>query len=500
MPVDNFLELAMTTLGWHLYSLVWAIFVETGLVYLPIISMIIRNYLDPVESQDAKSAAVTSLRRTEIDIIIMMAVIFFAATPSIDLAFHDSAKSAGSESQKQHMASTLNGSIVQVPLVFYGAMQIAGGINAAFAASLPDQITVRQLRMSASTARITDLPTKREVGYFIDECYSKAKYQYMRNNEARINADVREDEWIGWVGNKRFLENEYTQLWASQPIKHWDFNTAPGSADAAHETSEHGRPRCDKWWLDQPNGLMARLVEQYPPSAMEKMKGLFSSKEEINDAAVRKLLQNEAEAIGQLELTSNVNFASGRSVSLGDLASLSFLGDVGAGVIEWGSGAILAILANMAIDFVIMAAPYAQAFTLFGIYFLLPIIIVIGGFQVSTIKTAVIVIFIVKFWTSIWLVVALVDDQLAYMLTVRDGVHPIDFISLMVGFDGIIINLTIFGLYVSLPAASLMMLAWSGESSANSSSGVTGSATGAGTAAGSASSSTAKGIGSKMKG
>jgi len=507
MPVGSYLELVLTTLGWHLYGNLWAIFVETGLVYLPIVFSIINNWIEPVESQDQKSAGQTSLKRLEIDILSKMIIIFMAVNPMVTLHYADPTfnqacgkgevrqGNSGTTYDKVFGADTLNGDIVQVPLVFYATMSIAGGINAAFISSLPCDITVRQLRLNASVAQVQDIETRREIEWFVDECYGVARADYMFNNEERMNTEVAQDEWIGWIGNKRFMNNEYKDIHSMMPNKYFPFDPKTGSADAGHAVTEHGRPTCDVWWKKEEVGLKDRLLAQYPLSSMQQLKTIFTSTEEVEEAAVRKLLQNEKTQSESFDLTNNVNRASGRGVDLADMATGAVLGDVVAGGIEWAGGAVTATLINLIADYTIMTAPYVQAIALFSVYFLLPIAIVVGGFQLSTIKTAVVTIFAIKFWSSIWAVVAMLDDKLARALSVRDGLHPIDFISLNVGFDAIIINLVVVAMYISLPMMLMTFLTWGGERNANASSSVSGSTSAAGTSAGNKSSGVASSIG-----
>jgi len=119
----------------------------------------------------------------------------------------------------------------------------------------------------------------------------------------------------------------------------------------------------------------------------------------------------------------------------------------------------------------IKMAPYIQATMLMSIYFLLPWVLLVGGYEWSTIKTVSVSIFAIKFWTSIWAVVSLLDNKMLDALTVsRDGLNFwTDMINAQLGFTRIIVDLLILSLYIGLPTYFLMMLAWGGERGASQS-------------------------------
>lgn len=87
MSTGSFIEMFMTTFGWHLYEIVWGVISSTGLAYLPFFAVIIDNVVKPIESQEAKAAAVTSLRRLEIDIIRLIVMMMLAVSPYMTIQY-----------------------------------------------------------------------------------------------------------------------------------------------------------------------------------------------------------------------------------------------------------------------------------------------------------------------------------------------------------------------------------------------------------------------------
>ena len=81
LGVQSFPELYTTLLGWKQYNSLWSIMTQTGLAFIPFIGLFIRNFIEPAKSQSAKGASETSLKRIEIDLVVMILVIMFAAQP-----------------------------------------------------------------------------------------------------------------------------------------------------------------------------------------------------------------------------------------------------------------------------------------------------------------------------------------------------------------------------------------------------------------------------------
>ena len=496
MPVGSYLELVLTTFGWHLYDLLWAILSDTGLAYIPFLAIIVKNVIQPIESQEARSAAATSLRRLEIDVVRMIVLIFLAVQPSFLINYGEPtlANACSGQTIKQGQTGSkydqifgpqliADGGVASVPPWFYLVMSVSGGINNAFITQLPCNLNIRAAKTQANTARIKDVQLKGEVNSFINECYAKARSDYFFGK-----TKILEEEKIAWIGSQYFLDNQYKNIYSSNPIGGWPVDFGRES-DAAHGSIEvppsSGYPRCDEWWEDETRGLRGQLIAQYPSKGLTWLANIFNGKTATENAAIRKLLQNEKQSGYSLDLTNAPKF-----INPGD-SGVSLVGTA-QGAVEWVGGVVTAATVSFVTDFIVMSAPFIQALALFSIYFLLPIALVVGGYEWSTIRTATVTIFAIKFWTSIWAVVALLDEKLTTALTVRDGLHPIDYISLTVGFSGIIANILIAAMYISLPLFFMTMLGWAGERGAAAAGSMSSDAGGAAKGAGSSSAGIAK--------
>jgi hypothetical protein len=503
MPVNSYLELVLSTFGWLLYDLLWSILVDTGLAYIPILSVIIKNITDPITSQEARGAATTSLRRLEIDVIRITIVLFLAVAPffTIGNASQTLTSACGAAPAAETRFTRTFGSqiidenkVAKIPPWFYLVMSVSGGINNAFISELPCTINIREMQIEASTAQINDIQLKGELNKFINDCYSTAKADYFYGNNTVTN-----EEDIAWIGSQYFLDNQYKKIWSNGPVKNWPVDMSR-EGDRSHFSTptplDNGYPYCNEWWDDSERGLRNRLLQHYPPSGLSKLATIFGDPRKTEDAAIRKLLQNNKHQTQELDLTNAPSFGEEEGISLNPLDTAA---DVAVGALQWGGGVVAAATVEFVTNMIVMSLPYVQALALFGVFFLLPLALVFGGYDWSVIKTASIYIFAINFWSSIWAVVAILDSELTTSMSVRDGVHPIDFISLNIGFAAIISSMAIAALYVALPSFLMLMLSWAGERGMSAGSEMSQSGTNAAKGAGSTGAGIAKGAASKMK-
>ncbi|MGH8552386.1 MAG: hypothetical protein ACRERS_03745, partial [Methylococcales bacterium] len=68
MSTHSFIEIYLSVFGWIVYDGLWDILTGSGLAYLPFIGALIRNFVEPYESQNERDASVTSIKRREVDV------------------------------------------------------------------------------------------------------------------------------------------------------------------------------------------------------------------------------------------------------------------------------------------------------------------------------------------------------------------------------------------------------------------------------------------------
>ncbi|MCH9663451.1 MAG: conjugal transfer protein TraG N-terminal domain-containing protein, partial [Gammaproteobacteria bacterium] len=147
MFVSSYLELYLALFGWHLYSVFWGIALETGLAYLPFIGLLFRNFYEPARSQEAKDASGTSLRRMELDVVVVFSVIVLSAQPLLPINYSGmnftvactssgtaangtvSAGSTGTSYDATFTQSALGGSTQRIPIWWMGVNAISNAFN-----------------------------------------------------------------------------------------------------------------------------------------------------------------------------------------------------------------------------------------------------------------------------------------------------------------------------------------------------------------------------------
>jgi hypothetical protein len=500
MPTGSFIEMFLTTFGWYLYDIVWDVISSTGLAYLPIIAVIIDNVVKPMESQESKSAAAVSLRRLEIDVLRIIAMMVIAVTPymtltfasttytnysdSCDVSTKKTAGSSGTTYDDVFSPLLLDGKATKVPVWFYLVMTVSGGVNDAVISSLPcDNLNVREVQSEINSAQIEDPMLRREVQRFVTECYQPARSEFF-NDQTKLPSEYPNDD-IAWIGSTYFLHQFYPQICARAPVPNFPLDRTRACdkqylmEDGSQVALADGYPDCSLRWVSPDNGIRARLLKEIDPGKFTWLKSIGSGQTR-DDYAIRRLMMNEADNVmSGLELSANTkqwgsasDTASLLPTDSSIMAKADAIVGVAATAVGWIGGVAVDLLIQPVLEMTIKMAPYIQATMLMSIYFLLPWILLVGNYEWGTIKTATVTIFAIKFWTSIWAVISLLDNKLlAALSSNRGGVNGwTDFINAQMGFTRIIIDLIILSLYIGLPMFFLSMLAWGGERSASAAS------------------------------
>ncbi|MCB2425489.1 conjugal transfer protein TraG N-terminal domain-containing protein [Methylophaga pinxianii] len=517
MSTGSFIEMFMTTFGWHLYEIVWGVISSTGLAYLPFFAVIIDNVVKPIESQEAKAAAVTSLRRLEIDIVRLIIMMMLAVSPYMTINYGAvsytkacqvstgtaaptvTAGNSGTIFDDTFQSNLLNNQHAKAPPWFYIVMSVTGGVNDAVISRLPCEINIRQTQYEMSTLNIEDPHVKRDMQRFVTECYEPAVADFY-NNRREMPAGMELTD-IDWPGSELFNSGFYRNEYAKHQVPGFAFDRSRksdmGRVAYDQEPPEYGYPSCYDWWTNSTTGLRVRLVEEFPRGTMNKLSTLFASsatKQEQEDAAIRKMLANEGQSVYKgLDLSGN-----GLESNMGGGTMTDTLYEWTGNVVGMAGAFITELLLQPMLFMVKQMAPYVQATMLMATYFLLPWVLLVGNYEWSTIKTATITIFAMKFWTSIWAVTDLLDNKLAQTLSQASGLTGVSgFFSMQNQMMNSIIDLLILGLYMGLPMYFLSIMGWGGERGASAPTQASGVAANEGKGAGQQGTSLATGAATK---
>lgn len=490
MAVGSMYEMFLTSFGWMLYGVIWDVLVATGLAYLPFLAVIVDNVVKPLESQEAKTAAVTSLRRTEIDVIRLIIVLMLAVSPSMTLNYGTPSYTSACKGETYNPGnssavldevlspSLLGGREVQVPPWFYIVMSVSGGINDAIISAIPCELDVRQTLREVNLQTISDDLLRVDLVRFTQECYYPS-VAWMRNKrQSPEDADLMED--AAWIGSQYFLRTNYRQIDAKSPVPGFSYDRTR-RADRSYSLEdtptnllpENGYPSCYDWWMDDKNGLRARLVDEFPPSLYQRVNRLLQPEQlrREQDAVLAKVLHDDV----NLKIASTLQGTGSKSDGLGEYVS---------GVVAGFGGMIASTLLQPLVFGVKMAAPIIQSMLLMAVYFMLPLILLIGKFETKTVMQSTVFIIAVKFWTVIWAVLDVLDNKFFGVIKAASGTRGLFSLTNELIMIKAIFDLAILTFYIAGPLLFMSLLSWAGHDRASAGNSVASDGVGAGTKAG----------------
>lgn len=225
LTVSSNIEIYTTMLGWIVFDIMWKMLSETGLVFLPFLTMLYRNMYEPYVSQDVKPAAITSFKRMKWELITSLIIITLFLLPSKRLTIDKIAyvtpptlsnPSSNGLKFKKGDASEIGGTLqpkissgVNVPIGWIFVMSIGNGINNYVLGSLPHPTDLRIAAQHLNSAYIKDPNLNKKLHLFANKCHIPAASKFHKNiehftkllqNENDIDVDIEDD--VAWMGSK----------------------------------------------------------------------------------------------------------------------------------------------------------------------------------------------------------------------------------------------------------------------------------------------------------
>ncbi len=478
MNVSSYLELYLTLFGWHMYSVFWDILMDTGIAYMPFVGMFLRNIIEPIKSQDAKDASITSLKRIEIDIFIMFTVIVLAVQPFISIKYNGlnytkactakgvaagtvKAGKTGTSYDSTFTKASLGGGSVKAPIWWYGALAIIGGFNDAAILKIPCSADIRLLEVKLENARVKDPHLRRQVQQFHKDCYSRARASFLDNPDKYKLPKGMDPKNIDWMGSSYFVGGLYKDIQSQQEIVGFKYNKA---RDQKYYNPKvyipvNGRPTCQQWWTgaghNKKLGLRDALKGQIEKDTMDQLYLKFggTNKAIVDKRAIRSLISRE-----------KLNFSGLRNLNTyNDLR----IGNTYNSAVATAGGLLESISFYPKMYMLKTAAPIIQATILMLIYMLLPFYFVFSSYDMGKMIFMTIIIFSVKFWTVLWAVAHWLDNNLldalmpGMLLSATDALTQNNIVVKMV------INFVTGALFVVIPVFWSGLLTWAGHKVGN---------------------------------
>ncbi len=479
MQVHSYLELATTAIGWYIANGISEILVQSGLVFVPILVALLRNWIEPMRSQEAKVAAVVSLRRMEHDAAIALIVIVFCFLPAVPIdpteieyedVHLDKVVTAG-DPDVPYMRHRHSVDEIRIPLAWWFIYEVSSvSTNAVLEVikQLGEPATLRPLLRRIGKINIEDEILLSEMRRFRRDCYdpSLAKYQNSENPPPAKN--LLED--VDWLGSRIFANTPGyykrclnvdacgTGYYSTTPMSQW---RNAGDADFYQPS----QPYCNIWWNHSDLGLRQKILNELIRVApwfkedvdrlkkrQQNSKTLGPEASDHEDRFLRRFV-SQAPRIKTQRADDNQTFRFFSTDIFSVDGVQQILGSIGA--------LIASTILHIAMELIVIGLPMLQALMLMMLYVSIPLLVPYAVVHPIILIRLVLILFALRFVSAIWGIAEFLDEKLI------DAMYP-DSSFLEFGLSGSAADV-VFGLvtlfsYLTLPLAWFYLVGIIGSS------------------------------------
>ena len=408
METGSYLELALTLYGWQVSNRFAELLVESGLIYIPLLWLVVRNWTQPARSQEAKAAAPVSMRRMEQDMLIAFIAIILCFIPAVAVKTSDithTSRITGKEiTANSPDAPYVTGEIpdeIKAPVYWWLVHQLSTGFTKIFTASIhsfgkPSHI--RDITLELDYMNLDEPSLRAELQRFDLDCHLPALREMEQVNPAAIAPDPNVYySPAQWRADDIFFETPgyYDKLRASQPLPAWS---------AKYDFTEGGKvgPHCNVWWKDPSNGLERRI---YDYIVKKNNNSNHDSALENYTSTVKNI--RKVKTVRRFLLKEPPPSKFGADIA-GDGAKGDWLGST----VGYVGGVVVYPAIKGAMYLVKTALPMFQALALMCIYIAIPFAVPFAVLKPSLLLFFTSAIFSLKFMTGLWALATLLDDKL----------------------------------------------------------------------------------------
>jgi hypothetical protein len=462
----DYLEYFLALASWLIHNGIWAVLVASGAFSIPFLAIIIQEWLKArTEGADEGNKGVLSSMRIENRVWVAIVVVMFAGIPFIDVDLDmvrfDESRSAQCQVNVPQPAdtgwsqsfSTLNNQSAKVPVWWAFMHTISRAITGAAVAAIPCGTDLRQIRMDIDATRINDPVLAQEVADFTHDCYGPARAKLFMNRPTLTDEQMHD---VSWIGSRYFVETSgyYNNYHAKTPREGWPYD-ANRDAGLAEVPSGAGYPTCAQWWSSGSNGLRARLLAQVDPGLLARLGGWagFLTQDQVNDSVIRAVAAPERQKLNHGEVYTDYGGQIGMTLPN---VSARAAGDLGltAGALSYFP----------AMDVVRQALPMVLSFLKMALVICIPLVLVIGTYDLKALVTISVVqfaLFFVDFWFQLarW-VDSTILDALYGMGSPHSNFNPL--MGLNNAFGDMLLNFVMAAMFLVLPGFWMTALVWSG--------------------------------------
>ncbi|KLR57360.1 conjugal transfer protein TraG N-terminal domain-containing protein [Diaphorobacter sp. J5-51] len=466
----DYLEYYLTLVSWIVHNGIWAVLVSSGVFALPFVAIIVQEWLKArAEGADEGNKGVLSAARIENRVFVAIVVVMFAGIPFIDVDLntiqYDSSRSAQcqvsvpqpSDTGWSQSFSTLNNQSAKLPVWWAFMHALSRAVTGASVAAIPCGTDLRQMRMEIDATRIDDPVLAQEVADFTHDCYGPARAKLFMQ---RPNLDAAQMHDVTWIGSRYFTDTAgyYDNYRSSTPRDGWPYDSNR-DAGLAQVSSGGGYPTCRQWWADGSNGLRARLLSQVDPNLLTRLAGWagFLNRAEVDDSVIRTIASPRQQKLNQGSVYTD--YGGQIDKTLPNVITRA-AGDVGMAVGSMGF--------FPAMDVVRQALPMALSLLKMALVICIPLVLVIGAYELKAVITISVVqfsLFFVDFWFQLarWIDSTILDALYGWGFgwnRPHSNFDPV--MGLNNAFGDMLLNFVMATMFLVLPTFWIGALTWVG--------------------------------------
>lgn len=469
---SDYLEYYLTLVGWLVSNGIWNVLVASGIVALPFLVIVIQEWLrSRAEGVDEGNKGVLSSMRIEQRVWGAILVILFAGIPLIQIDLNtvqfDRTRSLQcqvtlplpAETGWEPVFTELNGQSAQVPVWWFFTHALSKAITGAASASIPCGTDLRQMRIEIDATRIDDPMLSQEIADFSRDCYGPARARLF---SSRATLSEQEMNDVTWIGSSYFLSTPglYDTYHSRTPRDAWPYDPVR-DAGLAETPNGGGYPTCQQWWSDAEAGLRTRLLAQVEPDLLLRFRQWagFLSQDEVDDAVIRAIASPRQQIVNQGQVYTDYGGSIGMTAPN---VATRIAADLGIMI-----GTLGYVPAS---DAMRQALPMVLSLLKMALVICVPLVLVIGTFNLKTVTVVSCVqfaVFFVDFWFQLarW-----IDSTIMDALYGWDAPHS-NFNALLGlnnTFQDMIVNWFVTpAMFLVLPALWVTALAWTGLQAGN---------------------------------
>jgi len=439
MTFTSLSDLYFITIGLYMYKVLFSVFIDTGVIFIPFIAVIFGEIKNGV----GRGYPYTQiLKNVKLKVYGIIFVYIFVLNPNImplsvdnmasfdrscdessvsqsinkkidyatirrELDKPEEGEEAKEDNQLSGMIVNLSEREVGVPVLIGLALRLGTGVSLMAVKSLPCSVDLSAVSGKLLSDNIKNKALLAETRQFVMQCHNKAKNIATTSNDksfpwlAKANSDVR--DWVGFSGymNDKYYGNQRLGMNTNLILKGYENYYEKGT-----------RPTCREWWQGKGSGvkgsvisvssvetsLKKRLLSEIDPKSKALMYAMIISMfngQSAEDQILQHYYFNNYR-LSEIMNAETKDYGNESEGFLGGVADVLYRGVATVGLVAD------TLTSNPTASIVQIAAPIAKSIILMVILSVLPIAFIVGYLNGKYIVGVTVFIFSIMLWPIFW--------------------------------------------------------------------------------------------------